>query len=134
MTGQGGPWVTSALFCEAIEKDATGLGIIRGITNYAKLELEIAGEGEPTISINAGLRLALGFAPDQARGRAQIRIDIEGPDGLTRSGSETSTHFTGPDRGDLIDVWIETTFTQEGAALVQRAGGRGFGHPGPIPR
>jgi len=110
-----GPYLKSAVFCEKVLREADNVfSLIRIID---RLNLTASGSEVPdsmpktTYSLNAVIMLI----PDKARGRRDIKIEIEEPSGLKRERPFLATlQMEGEERGANLIAEMRITFEHEG--------------------
>lgn len=110
-----GPWLTAALICERVLQEADGtlsaIRIVDRITNSA------IGQGTPAemppMPVNLTLLIAL--KAGAAHGRHDLKVELEGPNGLRTPVAETiSVLFEGEDRGANVVLALNWIAQHEG--------------------
>ena len=114
MSYETGPFVQAACFCENILVDNTGavslIRIIDTITHTA--QGPDAPEDMPTVSHS--MKLAIMLKPGSARGRSEIRIEAEAPNGLKKDPVILSVQFDGEERGSNLLTDFKVSLSEEG--------------------
>lgn len=110
-----GPWLTAALLCDRVleEKDAT-LTVVRIVDRIVSSAI---GQGTPAemppLPVNLILLIAL--KSGAAHGRHDLKVELEGPDGLRTPVVENiSVLFEGEDRGANLQLALNWVAAQEG--------------------
>lgn len=114
MAFEDGPYVQVACFCMMAIKDETGsISLIRVIDTF---NTYAQGENPPADmpAIQGNLKLVLMLKSGTARGRYEIKLTPELPDGSTLDPYYFTVHFTGEEQGNNILVDLTFTFTIEG--------------------
>lgn len=114
MTYGEGPFVQVACFCENIIEDKTGalslIRIIDTITNSA-----VGGsppENMPPLQYS--FKIVVALKSGMARGRHNLRIVSEWPDGSTKDPLDVSVHLDGEEKGANVILNMTYTFKLEG--------------------
>lgn len=114
MAAKGGPWLQMALFCEKVltEQD----GVLTPVRVVDRVIRSVVGPEPPEQMepFEHYLYLVLALKPGEARGRGTVKIQIEGPDGISRPGPSTSVQLEGEDRGVNLVMQTGFKFEQEG--------------------
>jgi hypothetical protein len=112
---QGGPWVNMAVLCESAGIAPDGLPYIRGVTTIVGFSFEMVGDGEPDIrQVAQPLTLLLSLVAGSARGEAMIRIDVDGPDGMSHLAAEARLPFNHDRAGHWLPIEIPNPFWRTG--------------------
>lgn len=109
-----GPWVHLAAFCNLVLKEADGtLTLVRVVD---RITHTVSGAGVPIQMepFDHSLTLVIGLKPGEARGRHNVTLNIEGPDGITRPGPTKSVTFDNEDRGVNLIMELRLQFEREG--------------------
>lgn len=112
----GGPWVSMATFCDQVIEDKQGvLTIVRAVD---RITVEASGVGvkvpEQLPPGMVPLTFVITLKAGTARGRCEIDIEMEGPDGLTRPVSSRSVSFVAPHYGINLINRITLSVQHEG--------------------
>ncbi len=123
-----GPYLELAVLCERVLEERDGvLSLVRLVD---RLEVTVpgpAGAAGPAALAPVQLFAVVGFKSGQARGRHQLRLTLERPDGLRRLLAELPLLFEGEDRGARHCGGRLLTRTR-GTVLGRRSAGRAVVH------
>ncbi len=109
-----GPYIQVACFCENVIKDDTGaLSIIRIIDTLTS-QAKGPEPPEEMPPVNIQLKLVLAFKSGTARGRYNLKIVPELPNGSTKDPMIMSVHFDGEEKGANVISNIPFAFEMEG--------------------
>lgn len=114
MPFEGGPYVKAALFCErVIEGKDNVLSLVRVID---RLTTTAAGADPPKEmpQTNFGSTLVLAFVAGRARGRKEVRIERESPDGQRKQVWQGSVLMEGEYKANNVLLNLNETFELEG--------------------
>lgn len=114
MVFENGPYIQIACFCENVIEDKTGvLSLIRIIDTITQTA---AGNPPPEDmpAITWPLNLVLMFKSGKARGRYNLKIVPELPDGSALDPIITTVHFEGEEKGHNQVAKLSFTFQLEG--------------------
>lgn len=109
-----GPYIQAACFCDTVIEDKTGvLSLIRVIDTLTHAE---AGPTPPEELPAFGhtLKLVLMLKSGVARGRYNLKIVPELPNGTTQPPLLVTVHFDGEEKGQNIVADMNIVFTLEG--------------------
>ena len=111
-----GPWVSMAVFCDQVIEDKQGvLSLIRVIDRFT-VEISAAGIDLPQQLPPGMIKLTfvIGLKAGTAKGRCEIEIGLETPDGQTKPVSSRSVSFAAQNQGANIVNKITMGVEQEG--------------------
>lgn len=111
---EDGPYVQAACFCENVIEDKTNvLSLIRIIDTITQTAKGNPPPDEmPPVAIN--LKIVLMFKSGNARGRYDLKIIPEFPDGSAKSPIITTLHFDGEEKGHNQVAHFSFVFPLEG--------------------
>jgi len=117
--GDPGPYLELAVLCERVLEERDGvLSLVRLVD---RLEVTVpgpAGAAGPAALAPVQLFAVVGFKSGQVRGRHQLRLTLERPDGLRRLLAELPLLFEGEDRGARAIVGLGFSLELEGLYWV----------------
>jgi hypothetical protein len=114
MSFEEGPFIQIACFCENVIEDKTGvLSLIRVIDTITH---SLAGSSPPENMppVTFPFKTVIALKSGMARGRNNIRIVPNCPDGSSKDPIEFTVHFDGEEKGANIIVNMTFTFPIEG--------------------
>ncbi len=114
MAFETGPFLKAAVFCDTvIEGKDSVLSLIRVVD---RLTTTAVGVGAPKDMPPVGQRLAavLMLTSGKARGRNELKLTMESPNGDRKVVWEGTVHFEGEDRGHNFVLNLQPTFSLEG--------------------
>jgi hypothetical protein len=114
---KGGPYIQAACFCEMAFPDNTGcLSIIKIIDN---ITITSGGQAPPKDmpAIDYKLTLVLMLKSGKARGRSEVMIRPELPNGSSLDPQIYTVHFDGEEKGVNMILSLMFKFTMEGLHL-----------------
>ena len=114
MAFEDGPYVQAACFCEmVIEDKANVLSLIRIIDTFTQTAMgNPPPENMPPVTLN--FKLVLMLKSGTARGRYDLKIVPEFPDGSAKTPIITTAHFEGEEKGHNQVANLTFTFPLEG--------------------
>jgi hypothetical protein len=119
MSFEDGPYVTIACFCDLVLEDKSGvLSLIRIIDTLTHTEAAPEPPREmPTFQYKNNLVVML--KSGAARGRYELRIIPQLPDGSTEREIALTAHFEGEERGQNIIAQLDFRYKMEGYYLFK---------------
>ena len=114
MSEKSGPFVQTACFCENIIEDKTGVFSLIRIIDTLNVTSRDTEPPDDMPSVRARLTMALMFKSGKARGRFDLRVDLEDPSGVSNNVIEMSVHFEGEEKGHTVINPIDVEFAMEG--------------------
>jgi len=114
MTFEGGPYIQAACFCEiALQDKESVLSLIRIIDT---LNTNAAGPNPPEDMppVTHMLKLVLMLKSGMARGRYNLKLVPQLPDGSTKDAKIMTVHFEGDEKGHNVIMNMAFTFEVEG--------------------
>lgn len=109
-----GPYIAAALFCERVLREQDGvlshIRVVDRVTQHARGKgapgdmTEFVWEASYLVTMKSG----------KARGRHEVRLDLEKPSGESNTVLQTSVRFEGEERGVTVLSDIKLKITQEG--------------------
>lgn len=119
MSFEDGPYVTAACFCDVVLEDKSGvLSLIRIVDTLIHTE----AAPEPPRDMPAfthTMFLVVMLKSGNARGRYNMRVIPQLPDGSTENDVILTVHFDGEERGQNIIGQIPFQYTMEGYYLFK---------------
>lgn len=113
MAFDDGPFIQASCFCElAIRDDSGVLSLIRIVDTITHTESGSPPDEMPPVSYP--LKLVLMLKSGMARGRSNLRVVPEQPDGSTDNPLNLSVHFEGEERGANVVADFRYTYKHEG--------------------
>lgn len=114
MTGETGPYLKTAVFCEGVIEGKDGvLSLIRVID---RLTITAAGSETPSEmpSFPRQLKMVLMFVSGRAKGSHDVEIRMDRPDAEVKPVWSGTVFLEGEDRGANIVVEMQLTFELQG--------------------
>ena len=113
-TFETGPYLTMAVFCERVLREADGvMSLIRIIDRLTHTE---GGPDAPEQMppVDSTMSMVINLKAGEARGAVTVTIDEEAPSGIKRPVFSNRMLMEGADRGNNQVLNIHTKFTEEG--------------------
>lgn len=114
MTYQTGPYVAAALFCESVLEEKTGVLSIIRIVDTLTHNSQGANPPNDMPSFTHTMFLVISLKSGMARGRNELRVQPQQPDGSTKEEINFTFHFEGDEKGQNVIVQIAYQFEMEG--------------------
>ena len=115
-----GPFVSLAVFCENVINDADGVLTLVRLVDTVTVSAQ--GEDAPS-DIPPGtvlnLNVVVGIKAGNAKGRQQVQVTFEHPDGTRKPGPQVPVHFSGaPNAGQNIHLQVALALTDAGLYIA----------------
>ncbi len=120
-SGSDGPYLEMAVLCERVLEERDGaLSLIRLVDRFT-IHRPAPAPGEYVVPPSISVVAVVGFKSGAARGRHQLRLSLEYPDGMIHSRLEVPLLLEGEDRGARALVPIQLLAEQEGIYWIRVA-------------
>lgn len=114
MPFEDGPYVQAACFCKTVLREQSGMYSLIQIIDTITQEARGPSPPEEMPSFPVTLQLVLLLKSGKARGRHELKVVPENPDGSTGNPFFHSVHFEGEERGQNLTVNLSYVFELEG--------------------